>query len=193
MRAFNALATSALLTVAVTLGAAGVSNPAGAIDQSKGTPGFCPNANGVTVVVDFQQLGGETIVRCFPTTSSGTGLDALKGSGFQIEGVQRWGEAFICRIENRPSAVESLPIVGNPGYKERCIDTPPPSGFWSYWYAGNNCAWRFSQWGVKNRDFYLGGFEGWSFSLNSTAGSNPPPRDRCGSSGHQRSTVHGRR
>jgi hypothetical protein len=127
-------------------------------------------------VIDFQQLGGETIVRCFPTSARGSGLDALKGAGFQIEGVQRWGEAFICRIENRPSAVESIPINGNPGYKERCIDTPPAAGYWSYWWAGNNCPWKYSQWGVKNRDFVTGGFEGWSFSLNATADNNPRPR-----------------
>lgn len=150
--------------------------PAAAVDQGKGTPGMCPSAVGVTVVVDFQQLGGETIVRCFPSASPGTGLDALKGAGFQIEGTQRWGEAFVCRIENRPSAVEAVPIAGNPGYKERCIDTPPSSGYWSYWSAGNNCAWRYSQWGVKNRSFVPGGFEGWSFSLNATASTLPTPR-----------------
>lgn len=151
-------------------------HPAAAVDQSKGTPGMCPSAVGVTVVVDFQHLGGETIVRCFPSASPGTGLDALKGAGFQIEGVQRWGEAFVCRIENRPSAVEAVPIAGNPGYKERCVDTPPASGYWSYWSAGNDCAWQLSQWGVKNRNFVPGGFEGWSFSLNATASTIPTPR-----------------
>lgn len=146
------------------------------IDQSKGYPGFCKDDTGVTVVIDFQQLGGTTIVRCNPTSSRGTGLDALIGAGLQVEGVQRWGTSFICRIENRPSAVETLPIQGNEGYQERCIDTPPAAGYWSYWHAGNNCAWQYSQWGVKNRDFVPGGFEGWSFSLNATADSNPKPR-----------------
>ncbi|RAY16601.1 ABC transporter substrate-binding protein [Actinomadura craniellae] len=147
-----------------------------AIDPSKGHPGFCKSAKGVTVVVDFQQLGGTTIVRCNPRGTRGTGLDALKGAGFQIAGVQRWGEAFICRIENRPSAVEKIPIKGNKDYQESCIDTPPAAGYWSYWHAGNNCAWTYSQWGVKNRDFIPGGFEGWSFSLNATADTNPKPR-----------------
>ncbi|MEV0611701.1 ABC transporter substrate-binding protein [Nonomuraea sp. NPDC050404] len=146
------------------------------IDPSKGKPGFCQDGTGVTVVVDFQQLGGTTIVRCNPQPERGTGLDALKGAGFQIAGVQRWGEAFICRIENRPSAVEKIPVTGNENYMEACIDTPPAAGYWSYWHAGNNCAWKYSQWGVKNRDFVAGGFEGWSFSLNATAETNPKPR-----------------
>lgn len=170
MRRIFAGAAVAVLTVALTAG------PAHAIDQSKGKPGFCADGSGVTVVIDFQQLGGTTIVRCDSQTGRGTGLDALKNAGFQIAGVQRWGEAFICRIENRPSAVEEIPVKGNEHYKETCVDTPPAAGYWSYWHSGNNCAWEYSQWGVKNRDFTAGGFEGWSFSLNATADSNPVPR-----------------
>jgi len=166
--------TLAILAVAALMIA--FAPTAHAIDQSKGHPGYCDNGTGVTVVVDFQQLGGTTIVRCDPQSTRGTGLDALKGAGFQIAGVQRWGEAFICRVENRPSAVEEIPVDGNPDYQETCIDTPPAAGYWSYWHAGNNCAWKYSQWGVKNRDFVAGGFEGWSFSLNATANANPKPR-----------------
>ncbi|MEU9891449.1 hypothetical protein [Sphaerisporangium sp. NPDC051011] len=172
LRAVRVFAAAAVLLVTAHLAPAGAS----AIDPSRGLPGFCPDGNGVTVVVDFQGLGGTPIVRCDPRRERGTGLDALKGAGFQIDGVRRWGEAFICRIENRPSAVEQIPVKGNEGYREACIDTPPAAGYWSYWHAGNNCAWKYSQWGVKNRDFIPGGFEGWSFSLNATADTNPKPR-----------------
>ncbi|GAB3087305.1 ABC transporter substrate-binding protein [Nocardioides zeae] len=154
----------------------GLLETASAIDHSKGTPGFCTDDRGVTVVVDFQELGGTTIVRCFPGATDGTGLDALKGAGFQIAGVQRWGEAFICRIENRPAANEAVAVDGRPDYREACLDTPPAGAYWSYWHAGNNCSWSYSQWGVKNRSFLRGGFEGWSFSLNASADSNPVPR-----------------
>ncbi len=170
MRTLVVLAVAALATAVVPVPAAR------AIDHSKGHPGYCEDKTGVTVVVDFQQLGGTTIVRCDPQGTRGTGLDALKGAGFQIAGVQRWGEAFICRVENRPSAIEELPLRGNEDYQETCVDTPPAAGYWSYWHAGNNCQWEYSQWGVKNRDFIPGGFEGWSFSLNATADSNPKPR-----------------
>lgn len=169
-------AGAVVLIVAAGLGVESAPRPAAAVDHSKGQPGFCRTATGVTVVIDFQQLGGETYVRCYPSANRGTGLDALKGAGFQIEGVRRWGEAFICRIENRPSAVEEIAIEGDSRYTEHCLDTPPAAGYWSYWHAGNNCPWNYSQWGVKNRDFVPGGFEGWSFSLNATADTNPVPR-----------------
>ncbi|WP_018681365.1 hypothetical protein [Actinokineospora enzanensis] len=166
-------AALAAVTALVTVASAA---PAWAIDQGKGLPGFCPGPTGVTVVVDFQRLGGITIVRCYPNADPGTGLDALKGAGFQIAGAARWGEGFVCRIENRPSAVETLPIAGHEDYREGCVNTPPATGYWSYWHASNGCAWTYSQWGVKNRQFVQGGFEGWSFSLNATTTSNPQPR-----------------
>lgn len=156
--------------------AAGSASPATALNPGTGTPGYCPDGRGVTVVVDLQALGGSPLVRCYPGTAPATGLEALKGAGFQVSGVRRWGEAFICRIEGRPSSTETLALTGNPSYRETCIDTPPALAYWSYWHAGNNCRWQYSQWGVKNRTVTQGGFEGWSFSLNATATTNPVPR-----------------
>ncbi|MGW1543025.1 hypothetical protein ACWCPM_22760 [Streptomyces sp. NPDC002309] len=135
-----------------------------AIDHSKGTPGYCPNADGVTVIVDFQELGGTTVIRCAPGDQA-TGHAALKNAGIQIAGTNRWGEAFVCRIEGRPGP-ESEP----------CIDTPPATAYWSYWHAPNAGDWTYSQWGVMNRKPPLGSFEGWSFSKDKTSTTNPPPR-----------------
>lgn len=151
-----ALAAATLLT--------GVSTPAYAVDPSKGLPGFCPDGNGVTVIIDFQDLGGDSIVRC-AVGDQATGLAALKNAGIQITGTARWGEAFICRIEGKPAP-----------NAEPCIDTPPASAYWSYWYAPNGGSWKYSEWGVANRKPPLGSFEGWSFSKNRTAETNPPPR-----------------
>ncbi|CAM3367314.1 hypothetical protein [Stackebrandtia soli] len=158
-----------LLTVALTLGLTVVTTTATvsdafAIDHSKGTPGFCPDGDGVTVVIDFQELGGSTIVRCAPGDQA-TGHAALKNAGIEIAGTNRWGEAFICRIEGKPGPAD-----------EPCIDTPPASAYWSYWHAPNNGNWTYSQWGVMNRKPPPGSFEGWSFSKDRTSTTNPPPR-----------------
>lgn len=135
-----------------------------AIDHSRGAPGFCPDGDGVTVVIDFQELGGDTLVRCAPGDQE-TGHAALVNAGIEITGTNRWGEAFICRIEGKPGPET-----------EPCIDTPPASAYWSYWHAPNDGAWTYSQWGVMNRKPPPGSFEGWSFSLNRSADTNPPPR-----------------
>ncbi|TCB97172.1 hypothetical protein E0H26_12880 [Micromonospora zingiberis] len=128
-----------------------------------GSAGYCPDSGGVTVVVDFKELGGGTVVRCAPGDQA-TGLAALKNAGFQIAGTLRWGEGFICRIEGKPSASE-----------EKCVDTPPASAYWSYWHAPNGGSWTYSDKGVLNRKPPAGSFEGWSFSLNRNTDNAPRP------------------
>ncbi|MFD0559770.1 hypothetical protein FB566_0421 [Stackebrandtia endophytica] len=156
--------TVLVMAAGLLLAGLGESAPAQAIDQSKGTPGYCPDATGVTVIIDFQELGGDVIIRCAPGDQA-TGLTALKNAGIEITGTNRWGEAFICRIEGKPGADT-----------EPCIDTPPATAYWSYWHASNGGEWTYSQWGVMNRKPPPGSFEGWSFSKDKTETTNPPPR-----------------
>lgn len=186
------LASIALTAVATAAPASGVTSapapsgvgaealPAGASAAlpMAGTDGACTDDSGVTVVVDFQELGGGIVVRCagWPLPGNGTGLDALQAAGVPVGGVQRWGLSFICRLYDRPSASQSIPVRGDTGYREACIDTPPAAAYWSYWHAPNGGSWTYSQFGVKNRKAIKGGYEGWSFSLNRTADSNPIPR-----------------
>ncbi|MEO3935652.1 hypothetical protein V3N99_02725 [Dermatophilaceae bacterium Soc4.6] len=146
--------------------------------QAVGLPGYCPDATGVTVVVDFQALGGGVVVRCAPAplAGSGTGLDALVGAGISLEGTRRWGDSFICRLGGKPAVTTTLAVTGQPGYHEQCLDTPPSAAFWGYWYAADNGAWQYSQQGVKGHRAMAGGFEGWSFSLNASGSGNPAPR-----------------
>ncbi len=151
-----------LVTAVVVLATGLFASPASAVDASKGRPGYCPDASGVTVIVDFQGLGGSNIIRCAPGPQA-SGLAALQNSGMIVAGTDRWGLAFICRIEGKPSPE-----------REACTDTPPATAFWSYWHAPNGGGWTYSQRGVANRKPPAGSFEGWSFSLNQT--SNPAPR-----------------
>ena len=158
------LAAGLVLVAGLGLG----TGPAGAAAAatSAGSPGFCTDTVGVTVVVDFQDLGGGVVVRCFAhPTSSSTGLDALKGAGFTTEGTVHDGPAFVCRIDGKPTHAD-----------ESCISTPPASAYWSYWYAPNHGAWRYSSLGAASHRVIAGGFEGWSFSKNRTATTSPPPR-----------------
>ncbi|WP_213455539.1 hypothetical protein [Rhizomonospora bruguierae] len=162
---------------------------ASAIDTTKGYPGICTGSDaltGVTVVIDFQELDGNggvaapTITRCSPNATPGaqrTGIQALQDAGVSVTGAAQWGLAFVCRLEGRPSATESIPRTSNPTYKEACVVTPPAEAYWSYWHAtGAGTTWTYSSYGALNRNVVPGGFEGWSFSLNRTASTNPVPR-----------------
>lgn len=128
-----------------------------------GTAGFCPDASGVTVVVDFRELGGGRVVRCAPGGQS-DGLAALRNAGFEVSGTSRWGDAFVCRINDRPGTD-----------REPCVDTPPADAYWSYWHAENGGEWTYSQLGASYRTPPEGSFEGWSFSLDRESGDSPAP------------------
>ncbi|MFE5737064.1 hypothetical protein [Streptomyces celluloflavus] len=134
------------------------------VDTTRGSAGYCKDGTGVTVVIDFQDLGGPSLVRCAPGDQA-TGLTALKNAGIRITGTTRWGEAFVCRIDGLPGP-ESEP----------CIDTPPATAYWSYWHAGDGGPWTYSQWGVTNRKPPPGSFEGWSFARNQSEDTRTAPR-----------------
>ena len=131
---------------------------------STGSPGYCPGTSGVTVVVDFQGLGGGVVVRCFgAATSSTTGWQALLGAGFTIRDVALYPKAFVCQIQGEPTGAA-------------CISTPAPDYYWSYWYAPDGGPWRYSDQGVSSHQVLVGGFEGWSFADHKAATAIPPPR-----------------
>lgn len=166
----RALAALVVVSVGLTL------TPADAADQGKADWPGCGNDTGVTVVVDMTALGGDVVVRCAsgPGGSGYTGLDALEDAGFSVTGTQRWGKAFVCRIQGRPSASESLVIPGDDDYRERCANTPPQTAYWGYWYASNGGSWKYSSSSASSRSTTAGGFEGWSFSLQSSGETGPP-------------------
>ncbi|MCP2334568.1 LPXTG cell wall anchor domain-containing protein [Actinoalloteichus caeruleus] len=129
------------------------------------TPGHCPDDDGVTVIVDFQELStADPLVACAPGPQE-TGLDALENAGFEVTGTDRWGKSFICRINGLPTPDT-----------EDCVDTPPAHAYWSYWHAPNGGDWEYSSHGATFRTPPPGSFEGWSFALDRDFDDNPPPR-----------------
>lgn len=174
-------AEAADVSGAVVAGAAAAGPTTSSKPRGRGYEGLCVDSRGVSVVVDFQDLGGTTVRRCAlpeggQTAFEGTGLDALRAANVRVEGVQRWGFGFVCRLQGKPSATQTLTVNGQP-YQEQCVSTPPAGAYWGYWVtSGASGDWQYSQYGASNRQAVNGGFEGWSFSYDQTASTNPAPR-----------------
>ncbi|UDY37421.1 hypothetical protein [Dermatobacter hominis] len=115
----------------------------------------------MTVVIDFQDLGGGIWVRCAPGPSA-TGFEALQRAGVPFTTTVRF-PGFLCRIDGRPAA-------------DPCQTTSPASAYWSYWIAPRGGAWCYSSLGGANRNPPEGSVEGWSFSLGRGTDAIPPPR-----------------
>ncbi|MEV6640022.1 hypothetical protein [Amycolatopsis sp. NPDC051371] len=148
-------AVCALLLGACLTGAA----PASAT----GTEGSCTEGAGVTVVVDFGDLGPQPLIRCAPGTPA-NGIAALQEAGVDVAGSQKYGLAVACRIDGKPG-----PDV------ESCAGMPSATAYWSYWHASAGGAWESSQEGAQTSKPIANGFEGWAFARPKSATDLPTP------------------
>jgi hypothetical protein len=162
--------------------AAAAPAPQAPAPQSAGRAGYCTAAdqNAVTVVIDYQGLGGNIEIYCASDLPAGRGqhrgINALQAVGIAVEGTIHDGPGFLCRIQGRPAPGERIPMAADPSYTENCNLTPPAAAYWSYWWAAPGGSWVYSNWGVMNRDVEFGGFEGWSFSIDGNFSTAAAPR-----------------
>lgn len=171
-RRLAGLVAATCLLWAVGAGAASASGPAPA---TRSGPDFCATDTGVTVVVDLTVFDGGIVVRCVdgPLPAGYTGWDALTDAGFSPQSVART-PGFACRLAGEPAKSRSLDLPEDPDYREQCVNTPPASAFWGYWYADNGGSWKYSSAGAASHRVIEGGFEGWAFALN-PEGHPPTP------------------
>ncbi len=137
--------------------------PAGAQDAEIAIDGEpCTDGVGVTVVIDFQELGDDTVlVRCAPD-GPGDGFAALDQAEVPYRTATSF-PGFLCRIADRPD-------------DDPCTTASPASAYWSYWLAPAGGDWCYSNRGAANRTPPPGAVEGWSFALDRTEDEVPPPR-----------------
>jgi hypothetical protein len=136
----------------------------GGPDPAAASDGPCPGTTGVTVVVDYNALGGGVVVRCAPGTPS-SGFKALKAAGFAVTPQQDQSH-FLCRIDGQPGPD-----------REDCLGTPPGNAYWAYWHAERGGSkWTYNPWGADHKPAQ-GGVDGWSFQSGGSAvppGISPP-------------------
>ena len=143
---------SRLAAVAVLVAAAGTITPAPA------SAAACGTADGVTVVVDFNQLGGGVQQACVP--DAGTAADLFVAAGHTLEDVQ--GQPFVCRVDGRPTQD-----------REACVRTPPTNAYWGLWWSsGTSGAWSYATRSAYSLDVPDGGSV--AFSWNGTSTRSQP-------------------
>jgi hypothetical protein len=142
------LTVAALVAVAVGLG---VPAPASAAP--------CSTGHGVTVVVDFHQLGGGVGSACDARGAGKHASTQLADVGHTLTFAQRQ-PGFVCRVDGSPSS-------------DPCINTSPADAYWSLWWSdGKSGTWSFSSEGVGSLSVPEGGYVGLSWQGGS--GKAPP-------------------
>lgn len=148
------------LAAATVLAAVLAAGLVAAVPASPAAAATCPAPDsGVTVVVDFNGLGGGgVVVRC-ASGDPASGLAALQGAGFEYSFVETH-PGLVCRIDGLPD--------------DSCRRAPPTTAYWSYWYADRGGSWTYSGRGGGGRDPDPGTVEGWAFGAGGQP-SQPPP------------------
>lgn len=125
----------------------------------------CSPGSGVSVIVDFGQLG--SVKSGCAAGSPATGLKALSGAGFGYSYVP--GQTgMICRIDSLP---------------DPCPGTPPVDKYWSYWIADRGGSWTYSSKGAGNRTPPPGSVDGWAFGAGNPPAQAPPAKGSSGGGG----------
>jgi hypothetical protein len=105
----------------------------------------CPGSAGVSVFVEYGALGGGTALSCVPEGGGRTADRLLKGSGHELDYVQRF-PGFVCRID------------GVPG-DDPCVNTPPSDAYWGLWWSdGESGRWTYSSLGAGSLTIPAGGY-----------------------------------
>lgn len=142
-----------LVAAVVLTAATGLGVPAPALAAS------CPTGHGVTVVVDFHQLGGGAQSACDPGGAGRLAATQLIDVGHTLRYAQQQ-PGFVCRVDGSPSS-------------DPCVTTSPADAYWSLWWSdGTSGTWSFSSEGVGSLTVPDGGYV--ALSWQGGSGKAPP-------------------
>jgi len=148
-----------LAAATALVAAAGLTGPAPAYAEA------CSTASGVSVVVDFHELGGGLQQVC-DVGGGGQKASALfPDNGFPLTYVQRQ-PGFVCQVSGAPA-------------DDPCVNTPPPDAYWGVWWSdGTSSGWSYSSVGVGSLTIPDGGAVALSWNGSSTKSppGAPPPQ-----------------
>ena len=126
----------------------------------------CSGSTGVTVVVDYHQLGGGVQQACDADGGGKVASTVFPDSGFPLTYVQRQ-PGFVCRVAGAPSS-------------DPCVNTPPASAYWSLWWSdGKSGTWTYASTGVGSLKVPDGGYVAFSWQGQdgkAAPGITPSPR-----------------
>lgn len=153
--AVGALAVPSATAAAAAVPAVPVAPTSPLLPAAVAPSGPCPDEDGVTVVVDASDIGGEVVVGCAPGDPE-SGTAALLAAGFTEA---RDPSGFICAIDAQPDP----------------CPTEFTGVFWSYWSAEPGGEWESYSVGSDDSDPAPGSVEGWRYHDGSEGPTVEPP------------------
>lgn len=140
----------------------------------------CSSDSGVTVVVDFHELGGGVQTVCDPDGGGKTAATLFPANGFPLDYVQRQ-PGFVCRVSGKPA-------------DDPCVNTPPADAYWGlFWSNGTSGQWSYASSGAGSQRIPDGGSVAfsWQGSTNRAYPGVTPPKHSSQPSPHPSSKPSG--
>ena len=149
-----------VLLAAATLAVAA----AGVVVPSSARAATCSTASGVSVVVDFHQLGGGVQTFCDAGGAGKYADQQFADADHTLTYVQN--EPFVCRVDGTPAS-------------DPCTHTPPADAYWSLWWSdGKSGTWSYASSGVTSLKVPAGGYVALSWqkgNAQARPGVSPKP------------------
>ena len=160
-RSRRALASFALLATGLMGGGLTLGFAPAAVLPAAGAA-TCTSTGGVSVVVDYRELGGSTVTACAPDGGGKSAAAIFESVGVTISYATRQ-PGFVCRVNGVPTS-------------DPCVNASPANAYWGLWWAdGSKASWTYSSAGVGSLTVPAGGSVGWSWQQDRPAGGSVPP------------------
>ncbi|TFD23309.1 hypothetical protein [Cryobacterium sp. TMS1-13-1] len=166
----------ALVLLAVLSGCAAADPGAGSPSLAAATATAKADASatdcaGINVVVDFGTLDADTVTDCVDATEAIAASAALTTTGIATEGSVEYGDAIVCRVNDRPAADETVGVEGQESFTESCASMPPAYAYWALWVkATPDADWDYAMEGLGTLEVE----PGQSVGLVYTTGTETP-------------------
>ncbi|KQW53734.1 hypothetical protein ASC77_05600 [Nocardioides sp. Root1257] len=143
-----------LIAAALVAAAVGLTLPAGPAAAAT-----CSSGDGVSVVVDFHQLGGGLQTACVAGGGGDSATSLFSAAGFPLSYVQRQ-PGFVCQVSGQPAS-------------DPCVNTPPADAYWGLWWSdGTSGRWTYATTAAGSLHVPDGGYV--AFSWNGSASRSAP-------------------
>lgn len=107
------------------------------------------DCDGIGVVVDFGTLDPDGASVCVDADGATAATAALEEAGVTTEGSVEWGDAIVCRVNDRPGPDETVDVEGEASFVESCQSMPPAYAYWALWMKSSaDAEWEYAQEGL---------------------------------------------